>query len=113
MKSAEKKLLEGTICKSIVLNAQTSLIEKRLEREGVAESIDTNLLSNFISLYLQMKLPKPNKIKLTKIIICIIIALFIAILSSLNTAANMPAKVKIEKYQLTQHNIQLRNAWYP
>lgn len=56
---------------------------------------------------------KFNKDKFTKIIICVIIALIIALISGLNTAANMPAKVKIEKYQLTQHNIKLRNAWYP
>ena len=54
-----------------------------------------------------------QKEKLTKIIICIIIALIIALISWLNTAANMPKTVKIEKYELTKHELNLSKAWQP
>lgn len=56
------------------------------------------------------------KEKTTKILIWIIIVLFIALLSSLNTAANMPKTVKVEKYQLQKHELKLSQAkqeWYP
>lgn len=57
-----------------------------------------------------------QKEKLTKIIICIIIALIIALISWLNTAANMPKTVKMEKYELTKHELNLlqsKKEWYP
>lgn len=56
------------------------------------------------------------KDKLTKIIICIMIALLIALLSWLNTAATMPKTVSVEKYQLQKHELRLSQAkqeWYP
>ena len=62
-----------------------------------------------------MKFTFPKE-KTTKILIWIIIVLFIALLSSLNTAANMPKTVKVEKYQLQKHELKLSQAkqeWYP
>ena len=54
-----------------------------------------------------------QKEKLTKIIICIIIALIVALISWLNTAANMPKTVKIEKYEFKKHELNLSKTWQP
>jgi hypothetical protein len=59
VKSVERKLLGETICKSIVLDALTSLIEKKQKLEGVAESTDTNLLYLYTT-----KCKKKNLLKL-------------------------------------------------
>lgn len=93
--------------KSIAPDVQTSLIEKWLTKEGTR--------NNFISLYLQMKLNLTNltKDQFTKIIIISLIVLFIALISSLNTAANMPKMVEREKPQITKTPITLSHTRQP
>lgn len=56
------------------------------------------------------------KTSLEKIIICVLIALVIALISWLNTVANMPKTVKIEKYEFKKHELSLSKVnweWYP
>ena len=56
---------------------------------------------------------QPLKDPLIKILIWIILVLFICLLSWLNTVANMPKTVKVEKYQPTKHELNLSIAWQP
>jgi len=42
-----------------------------------------------------------------------LMVLFIALLSSFNTVANMPKMVKVEKYEPTKHQIIINRAWQP
>lgn len=47
----------------------------------------------------------------TKIITCVLIALFIALISGLNTVSTKT--VSVEKINLSKHDIKLSRAWYP
>jgi hypothetical protein len=54
-----------------------------------------------------------NKDQFIKIIMISLMVLFIALLSSFNTVANMPKMVKVEKYEPTKHQIIINRAWQP
>ena len=60
-----------------------------------------------------MKLTNLTKENFIKIIMISLIVLFIALLSSFNTVANMPKMVKVEKPQITKTHIRLLDAWQP
>lgn len=62
---------------------------------------------------MKLNLKNLNKDQFIKIIIIILIALFIALISWLNTVATMPKTVKIERYELSKPNIELSKTWKP
>ena len=62
---------------------------------------------------MKLNLKNLNKDQFIKIIMIILIALFIALLSWLNTVANMPKTVSVEKYQLSKHTLNLKWTWQP
>lgn len=65
---------------------------------------------------MKLNLKNLNKDQFIKIIMIILIALFIALLSWLNTVATMPKTVKVERYELSKHELNLSKVgrgWYP